>query len=176
MTRHQGDCNEFSATQSSQSDHPRSRMTRVIQHGNTVHCLVKVAKTLATEGRFGKYPTYMAYEFLGFTHSSSWLKNTERFSQVFWTFLGFPKMFLLVATAAPRLFYGFHMFLFLFVGKGSAILGVILCGTWGMAYAGGALFSCWGRVFSSQKNIWFVLFALLGWIWLNMIYRFYMIL
>ena len=30
------------------------------------------------------------------------------------------------------------MFLFLFVGKGtgSAILGIVLCGTWGIAYAG----------------------------------------
>lgn len=37
---------------------------------------------------------------------------------------------------AYELLYGCHMFLFLFVSKGTALLGVILCGTWGMAYAG----------------------------------------
>ncbi|CAJ1384343.1 unnamed protein product [Effrenium voratum] len=40
------------------------------------------------------------------------------------------------AYLAYEIFYGSHMFLFLFVTKGSALLGVILCATWGMAYAG----------------------------------------
>ena len=67
--------------------------------GVVVHMAIRVPMNFFwrwAAGRFGKYPTYMFYEF----------------------------------------FYGCHMFLFLFVSKGSAILGVVLCGTWGMAYAG----------------------------------------
>jgi len=32
--------------------------------------------------------------------------------------------------------YGLHMFAFLAIGQGSALLGIILCGTWGIAYSG----------------------------------------
>jgi len=37
---------------------------------------------------------------------------------------------------AFNIFYGLHMFLFLMVGQGSALLAIILCATWGTAYAG----------------------------------------
>ncbi|CAK9095326.1 Putative sulfoquinovose importer, partial [Durusdinium trenchii] len=69
--------------------------------GAMTHMAIRVPMNFAwrwAAGRFGKYYTYMAYEF----------------------------------------FYGCHMFLFLIPDKGTtgAILGIILCGTWGIAYAG----------------------------------------